>query len=247
MRPLPLLVPSAEGEIDNSSHFAASESKEGDCSKLAAEEMQFEKPAAKCVYTTSMVLPNLAPKPSAASLLPSKVAAPGALGVVKDGEQHDKDSKRDGTQSTRHSPEIPPNLDTKAPAKWGREEGKIRTSNVTIQINNDHTLKRIFKAPGVQIDSDIISVMEEPKAEDYPATFVKSKRTFSQWCSKYFCAGQIKTVDTTDRGPPPAGSSWFYTKFIWNRPQIVTILVPFTVVIASWIGFMVSQVLTDFS
>mmetsp|Transcript_10656 Transcript_10656/g.15896 ORF Transcript_10656/g.15896 Transcript_10656/m.15896 type:complete len:184 (+) Transcript_10656:136-687(+) len=42
----------------------------------------------------------------------------------------------------------------------------------------------------------------------------KPRRNCSQWCAKYFCAGQIKEDSERDIEDPPPGSSWFYANFI---------------------------------
>jgi len=68
----------------------------------------------------------------------------------------------------------------------------------------------------------------------------KPRRRCSEWCSKYFCAGQIMDDDQQQENlPVPEGSGFFYANFIWKRPKIVTVFLPFIFVITGWLTFMV--------
>jgi len=50
-----------------------------------------------------------------------------------------------------------------------------------------------------------------------------------------FCYGQIKTKKSEDKSPPPPGKSWFYKKFIHERPQWVSYILPFIIVWTGWL------------
>lgn len=73
------------------------------------------------------------------------------------------------------------------------------------------------------------------------AEHVRKRRTCGEWCEKYFCAGQIKEKSgglQHKKLPAPAGSSWFYANFVWERPPIVGTLLPSVFVFSAWITFM---------